>query len=200
MGPHHIAANAYRRRGQAPALHRRSESTCCVVFGTYRRRDTQVPPYELCRQSVGECRAAPVCAAVRCGGDDDRRIPANPYPMYQPPGEAEGPLALSPQQCEAWIENLTAPIQSHRTKPLKKLKIPNFKSFTRFFSCEGCPPPVCLWCSPTGGGQPKSRGPGGSAPGRWPQPAKHPPVATGEIPAGRSQRNSRAAHGANSPR
>ena len=89
-----------------------------------------------------------MCAAVRCGGDDDRRIPANPYPMYQPPGGAEGPLALSPQQCEAWIENLTAPIQSHRTKPLKKLKIPNFKSFTRFFSCEGCPPPVCLRCSP----------------------------------------------------
>ena len=64
------------------------------------------------------------------------------------PGGAEGPLALSPQQCEAWIESLTAPIQSHRTKPLKQLKILTFKSFTRFFSCEGCPPPVCLRCSP----------------------------------------------------
>ena len=56
----------------------------------YQRRDTQVPPYELCRQSVGECRAAPVCAAVRCGGDDDRRIPANPYPMYHPPAGLRG--------------------------------------------------------------------------------------------------------------
>ena len=25
---------------------------------------------------------------------------------------------------------------------------PKNKSFTRFFSCEGCPPPVCLRCSP----------------------------------------------------
>ena len=25
---------------------------------------------------------------------------------------------------------------------------PQNKSFTRFFSCEGCPPPVCLRCSP----------------------------------------------------
>ena len=38
----------------------------------------------------------------------------------------------------------------------------------------------------------------GSASGRPPQRAKLPPVATGEIPAGRSQRNARAAHGANS--
>ena len=64
------------------------------------------------------------------------------------PGGAEGPLALSPQQCEAWIESLTALLENHRTKSLKKLKIPTFKSFTRFFSCEGCPPPVCLRCSP----------------------------------------------------
>ena len=39
----------------------------------------------------------------------------------------------------------------------------------------------------------------GSASGRPPQRAKLPPVATGEIPAGRSQRNTRAAHGAKSP-
>ena len=30
----------------------------------------------------------------------------------------------------------------------KQLKLPKLKSFTRFFSCEGCPPPVCLRCSP----------------------------------------------------
>ena len=127
-----------------------------VVFGAYRRRDTQVPPYELCRQSVGECRAAPVCAAVRCGGDDDRRIPANPYPMYQPPGGAEGPKALSPQQCKAWIEGAAALFQNHRTKTtIKQLKIPKFKSFTRFFSKN-------------------RRGPGGGAPGRPPQRAKLP--------------------------
>ena len=135
-----------------------------VVFGAYRRRDTQVPPYELCRQSVGECRAAPVCAAVRCGGDDDRRIPANPYPMYQPPGGAEGPKALSPQQCEAWIEGAAALFQNHRTKTtIKQLKIPKFKSFTRFFS--------------------KNRGV--QRQGLWSRLARR------ETPAGRSQRNTR---------
>ena len=30
----------------------------------------------------------------------------------------------------------------------KALSSPKLKSFTRFFSCEGCPPPVCLRCSP----------------------------------------------------
>ena len=30
-------------------------------------------------------------------------------------GRSEGPKALSPQQCEAWIERVTAPIQNHRT-------------------------------------------------------------------------------------
>ena len=74
----------------------------------------------------------------------DTQVP--PYEIIRNPVPAG--LRGPPQQCEAWIENLTAPIQSHRTKPLKKLKIPNFKSFTRFFSCEGCPPPVCLRCSP----------------------------------------------------
>ena len=72
-------------------------------------------------------------------------------------GGAEGPLALSPQQCEAWIECVTAPIQNHCTKSLNKLKIPTVKSFTRFFSKN-------------------RRGPGGGAPGRWPQPAKSPPT------------------------
>ena len=197
-----------------------------VVFGAYRRRDTQVPPYEPCRQSVGECRAAPVCAAVRCGGDDDRRIPANPYPMYQTPGGAEGPKALSPQQCEAWIEGAAALFQNHRTKTtIKQLKIPTVKSFTRFFSCEGCPPPVCLRCSPG-----LFRHGGGAASCHTSSMAAKPhlgltqnsspttlanerraaqnrgvqrqslwsPAAAGEIPVGRSQRSTRAAHGAKS--
>ena len=77
-------------------------------------------------------------------------------------GGAEGPLALSPQQCEAWIECVTAPIQSHRTKSLKNLKIPKLKSFTRFFSKN-------------------RRGPGGSAPGRAAHGAK--------LPLAASQRN-----------
>ena len=171
-----------------------------VVFGAYRRRDTQVPPYELCRQSVGECRAAPVCAAVRCGGDDDRRIPANPYPMYHLPAGLRGLWPSHRNNAKHGLRTLPHFFRTTAPNHYKKLKIPTVKSFTRFFSCEGCPPPVCLWCSPTGGGQPKSRGPGGGAPGRASQGAKHPPVATGEIPAGRSQRNSRAAHGANSPR
>ena len=83
-------------------------------------------------------------------------------------GGAEGPLALSPQQCEAWIENLTAQIRRYRTKSLKN---PNFKSFTRFFSKN-------------------RRGPGGSAPGRPSQRAKCPLAAASETPARRSGRNS----------
>ena len=78
-------------------------------------------------------------------------------------GGAGGPLALSPQQCEAWIECVTAPIQSHRTKSLKNLKIPKLKSFTRFFSKN-------------------RRGPGGSAPGRAAHGAKLPLAAASETP------------------
>ena len=70
-------------------------------------------------------------------------------------GGAEGPLALSPQQCEAWIEGAAALFPAHRTKSLKNLKIPKLKSFTRFFSKN-------------------RRGPGGGAPGRPSQRAKHP--------------------------
>ena len=142
------------------------------------------------------------------------------------PGGAEGPLALSPQQCEAWIENLTAPIQSHRTKPLKQLKIPTFKSFTRFFSCEGCPPPVCLRCSPGlfrhGGGAASCHTSSMAAKPHLALTQNSSPTtlangrrttqiagsrgqrsrsrrARGEIPAGRSQRNSRASQGAKLP-
>ena len=54
-------------------------------------------------------------------------------PHVPPPGGAEGPLALSPQQCGAWIENLTARIQNHRTKSNKYLKIPTLKVLLDFF-------------------------------------------------------------------
>ena len=57
----------YRRRGQAPALRSRNQSVLSIWGGAFQRRDTQVPPYEPRRQSIRECRAAPVCAAVRCG-------------------------------------------------------------------------------------------------------------------------------------
>ena len=58
---------------------------------------------------------------------------------------------------------------------------PKNKSFTRFFSKN-------------------RRGPGGSAPGRWPQPAKHPPAAAGETPAPRTARNTRPPQRAKHPR
>ena len=90
---------------------------------------------------------------VRTGGGTHRSRPTRPYEPST--GGAEGPLALSPQQCEAWIECAAALIQNRCTKPLKQPKIPKLKSFTRFFSKN-------------------RRGPGGSAPGRWPQPAKSP--------------------------
>ena len=103
------------------------------------------------------------------------------HPIDQTTGGAEGPLALAPQQCEAWIEGVTAPIQWQRTKPLKKLKIPKFKSFTRFFS--------------------KNRGVQGQSPGRAAHGAKSPPpVATGEIPAPRTARNTRPPQRAKSPK
>ena len=121
-------------------------------------------------------------------------------PCTNPPAGLRGRRPSHRNNAKHGLRTLPHFFRTTAPNHYKKLKIPNFKSFTRFFSCEGCPPPVCLWCSPTGGGQPKSRGPGGGAPGRASQGAKHPPVATGEIPAGRSQRNSRAAHGANSPR
>ena len=105
---------------------------------------------------------------VRTSGGTHRSRPTRSYEPSA--GGAEGPLALSPQQCEAWIEGVTAPIQSHRTKSLKNLKIPKLKSFTRFFSKN-------------------RRGPGGSAPGRPSQRAKSPRRARRETPAGRSQRN-----------
>ena len=84
-------------------------------------------------------------------------------------GGAEGPLALSPQQCGAWIEGAAAPFERYRTKPLKKLKIPTYKSFTRFFS--------------------KNRGVQGQSPGRPSQRAKYPRRARRETLARRSGRN-----------
>ena len=81
---------------------------------------------------------------ARTGGGTHRCRPTRPYEPGA--GGAEGPEALPAQQCGAWIENLTAQIRRHRTKI--KITIQNYKSFTRFFSCEGRPPPVCLRCSP----------------------------------------------------
>ena len=97
--------------------------------GTHRSRPTNHMGSPLV--SVGRHLRVPPCG-IWAGPPPHRDEPMPPH--APPPGGAEGPKALSPQQCEAWIENLTAPIQSHRTKPLKKLKIPKFKSFTRFFS------------------------------------------------------------------
>ena len=113
------------------------------------------------------------------GGGTHRSRPTRPYEPST--GGAEGPKALSPQQCEAWIERAAALFQNHRTKTtIKQLKIPKFKSFTRFFSKN-------------------RRGPGGSAPGRPPQRAKYPRRARRETPARRSGRNTRASQGAKLP-
>ena len=91
------------------------------------------------------------------------------HPIDQTTGGAEGPLALSPQQCEAWIECAAAPLENRCTKPLKKkLKIPTLKVFTQFFFK-------------------KIVGSRGKAPvaGRS-QRNPPPPVATGETPAPRT--------------
>ena len=84
-------------------------------------------------------------------------------------GGAEGPLALSPQQCEAWIENVTAPIQSYCTKSNKYLKIPTLKVLLDFFQ--------------------KIAVSKGRAFGRASQGAKLPLAAASETPARRNGRN-----------
>ena len=67
-----------------------------------RIRDVSPPPH------CGECvpAAGHIGPALR-----DHTEPVS--------GGAEGPLALSPQQCEAWIERAAALILWHRTKLLK---------------------------------------------------------------------------------
>ena len=59
-------------------------------------------------------------------------------------GGAEGPLALSPQQCEAWIECLTALLPTHCTKSNKNS--PTLKVLLDFFQkiagVQGAAPPV----------------------------------------------------------
>ena len=103
---------------------------------------------------------------------------------------------------------------------------PQNKKFYSIFSCEGYPPPVCLRCSPglfrhscgavschtssmaanpqlalTKNSSPTTLANGRRAAQNRGVQGQRPrsPVATGEIPAGRSQRNTCAAHGAKFP-
>ena len=103
-------------------------------------------------------------------------------------GGAEGPLALSPQQCEAWIESPTALLENHRTKSLKQLKIPILKVLLDFFQkiagVQGAAPPV-------------ARRSGRNT--RAAHGAKHPLAAASETPAPRTARNTRQPQRANSP-
>ena len=61
------------------------------------------------------------------------RVRITNHSIDQTPGGAEGPLALSPQQCEAWIECAAALLENHRTKSLKNLKISTLKVLLDFF-------------------------------------------------------------------
>ena len=109
--------------------------------GTHRSRPTNHMGSPLV--SVGRHLRVPPCG-IWAGPPPHRDEPIPPH--APPPGGAEGPKALSPQQCEAWIENPTAPIQSHRTKPLKNLKSQNLKVLLDFFQkiagVQGAAPPV----------------------------------------------------------
>ncbi len=78
--------------------------------GTHRSRPTNHMGSPLV--SVGRHLRVPPCG-IWAGPPPHRDEPIPPH--APPPTGAEGPKALSPQQCEAWIENPTAPIQSHRT-------------------------------------------------------------------------------------
>ena len=132
--------------------------------GTHRSRPTNHMGSPLV--SVGRHLRVPPCG-IWAGPPPHRDEPIPPHAPS--PGGAEGPKALSPQQCEAWIENPTAPIQSHRTKPLKNLKSQNLKVLLDFFQKIA-----------------ESRG---SASGRASQGAKHPLAAASEPPAPRTARN-----------
>ena len=66
------------------------------------------------------------------------------HPGIYTPGGAEGPLALSPQQCEAWIEGVPALLSAHRTKPPNKpqtLKV-LLDFFQKIAGVQGAAPPV----------------------------------------------------------
>ena len=153
------------------------------------------------------------------------RTRANPYhPMYQPPAGLRGRRPSHRNNAEHGLSALPHPF---RTTAPNQINIPTYKSFTRFFSCEGCPPPVCLRCSPGlfrhGGGAAschtssmaakphlaltKNSSPTTLANGRratqiaesrGQRPRS--PVATGEIPAPRKARNTRWPQRAKLPR
>ena len=97
------------------------------------------------------------------------RVRITNHSIDQTPGGAEGPLALSPQQCEAWIERAAALLENHRIKSQKNLKIPNLKVLLDFFQ--------------------KIAVSKGRAFGRASQGAKLPLAAASETPARRNGRN-----------
>ncbi len=120
-------------------------------------------------------------------------------------------MALSPQQCEAWIEGAAALIQWYRTKSNKNPNIEKFYSifFKKSRSPEAGPlvaPRKARNTRPAHGAKfPLAAAGEIPAPrtgrnSRWPQPAKHPPAAAGEIPAPRTGRNSRWPQPAKHPR
>ena len=97
------------------------------------------------------------------------RVRITNHSIDQTPGGAEGPLARSPQQCEAWIERAAALLENHRIKSQKNLKIPNLKVLLDFFQ--------------------KIAVSKGRAFGRASQGAKLPLAAASETPARRNGRN-----------
>ena len=81
---------------------------------------------------------------VQCAGLDTvhRRTGAHAYhPMEHTPGGAEGPLALSPQQCEAWIQSKPkAPDRDSMGIPVHIKVLLNF--FQKIAGVQGAAPPV----------------------------------------------------------
>ena len=104
--------------------------------------------------------------------------------MCQPPGGAEEPLALPPQQCGAWIEGVPALIQSYRTKSLKKQTL---KVLLDFFLVRAAHHPCVCGARRAFSAMAAVRLPNRGVQGAAPRS----PVATGEIPAPRKARNTR---------
>ena len=128
---------------QASALHGRNKPTCCVIFGTCQRRDTSVPPYGPYRQSVRGCRAAPVCAAGRCGVPMTGAFRRTRTPCANLPAGLRG---LWPSHRNNAKHGLSAlPHFFQRTAP-NPIKIPTLKVLLDFFQkiagVQGAAPPV----------------------------------------------------------
>ena len=153
-----------------------------TVYQPYRRRDTQVPPYEIIRNPVpagsstaprsGPSRMPAPTSIIIDGPYQRRDTQVPPYEIIRNPVPA-GLRGLWPSHrnnSKHGLRTLPHPLRAAAPNHYTNSQNPNIKSFTRFFSKN-------------------RRGPGGSAPDRASQGAKFPLATANETPARRNGRN-----------